>query len=190
MDDRQIPHKEESAENSIEVEFTGSSEEIAARLGVTTAGLRRLADIYDTVHTPIRRDAKHNKRRVWTYEAIGRLERARRLVQEDRAKSIKAALEIARDGTETPRNALGKLPQGQMQDSLLLALLEHILRLEERVEQMHHQLEQPKGRTTRETELERMNTYLLGELERRRLVGERLYVTKNSKPWWKFWDSR
>lgn len=172
-----------AGETSVEVEFTGSSETVAERLGVTTAGLRRLADIYDTVYPPIKRDAKQNRRRVWTYEAISRLERARQLVQEDRARSIKAALELARDGTEIPRVTLAAPSQQVTQDALLVALLEHVQRLEARMETMQHQLEAPKGETTRETELERMNAYLLGELERR----SNLEMQAPRRPWWRWW---
>ena len=151
-----------------DVVYLGSSEEVAQRLGVTTAGLRRLADIYDTVYEPLKRDDRHNKRRLWTIAAISRLERARQLVQDERARSIKAALEMARDGTETPPQDGLAMPQGGSQHTVLVTLLEHVQNLEARLEAMQRQLEAPKDDADRFAHLERMNAHLLDELERQR----------------------
>ncbi len=124
--------------------FTGSSQEVATALRVTTAGLRRLADIYDTVYPPLRRDEQQNNRRLWTRAAIERLKMARQLVQAEKARSIKAALESIRNGGATPSKSPLAVPQAPAQDGVLLAVLEHVQRLEAHMEAMQRQLEAPK----------------------------------------------
>ena len=124
--------------------FTGSSQEVATALGVTTAGLRRLADIYDTAYPPLRRDEQQNNRRLWTRAAIERLKMARQLVQAEKARSIKAALESIKKGNASHTEAPLAIPQAPAQDGVLLAVLEHMQRLEARVEAVQRQLEAPK----------------------------------------------
>lgn len=164
--------------------YMGSTEEVAARLGITPAGLRRLADIYGEVYEPLQRDTYYNNRRLWTLEAVERLEAARALVQADRARSIKAALLMLQSGVETPQDALALSSKEVSKDPLLLAVLEHVQRLESRMEAMQRQLQAPKEDRNPTAELERMNAYLLGELERRRLENE---AKKEPRPWWRFW---
>lgn len=164
--------------------YMGSTEEVAARLGITPAGLRRLADIYGEVYEPLQRDTHYNNRRLWTLVAVERLEAARALVQADRARSIKAALLMLQSSMETPQEALALPSKEVSKDPVLLALLEHVQRLESRMEAMQRQLEAPKA-DDRTAELARMNAYLLGELERRRLEDE---TARRPGPWWHFWE--
>lgn len=48
---------------------------------------------------------------------------------------------------------------------------------------------QPTEEAERSAELERMNAYLLGELERRRLAGEGEGL-RNGRRWWQWWNRR
>ncbi len=165
--------------------FTGSAQEVAKALEVTTAGLRRIADIYDQVYPPLKRDEQQNNRRLWTRAAIDRLRIARQLVQNEKARSIKAALETIKSGSATPTKDTLALPQAPSQDDVLLAVLEHVQRLEAQIETMQRQLAAP--REDNDTETARMNKYLLGELERRRLEIEQ---QQQRRPWWRLWGRR
>jgi DNA-binding transcriptional MerR regulator len=167
------------------VVFIGSNEEVAQRLGITPAGLRRLADIYGEVYEPLQRDTHYNNRRLWTLEAVERLEAARELVKADRTRSIKAALQMLQSGVETSQEGLVLPSKEVSKDPLLLAVLEHVQRLEVRIESMQRQLEAPRPQTDEAEELRRMNAYLLGELERRRLGDE---AKKEQRAWWRFWQ--
>ncbi len=69
--------------------------EAAAELGVTTQSLRRYAQHYAKVFEPV---AQHAKQRVFTDEVVTRLRTAQALQQANRAPSIKAGLELIRDG--------------------------------------------------------------------------------------------
>lgn len=74
--------------------------DVAERLDLSGAALRRIAVVYEDLYGPLRRDppGKHGKR-VWTGEAVERLEHARTLVHTGRAGSIEDALR-AGDGGE------------------------------------------------------------------------------------------
>jgi hypothetical protein len=74
--------------------------EVAAQLGISGPGLRRLALIYERVYGELPRDPKLG--RVWPQEAAERLERARGDVQAGRAVSVEAALAAIRAGAEPP----------------------------------------------------------------------------------------
>lgn len=74
----------------------------AAVLGVTTQSLRRYADDYGEVFEPI---LKYGKERVFDDLIVERLRNAQALQQQGSAASIKAALEMIRDG-KTASDAL------------------------------------------------------------------------------------
>lgn len=170
-----------------------SATDAAEKLGVSASGLRRLGAIYAQVHGELPRERRTEKR-IWTSQVVERLGQARALVEAERYRSIKEALEALDKGVDidvatelatpvrepTPE-ALGVLLQEirSLQDRL-----EAVERLEAEVRALRRQLEAPKDTSGSEPELARMNAYLLGELERRRLEGER---EKRSKPWWRFW---
>lgn len=67
-----------------------SAGDVARRLGVSSAGLRRLAGIYEGVYGKLPRDPRAG--RVWDDQAIERLAAARELVERGRAASVEAAL--------------------------------------------------------------------------------------------------
>src|ERR687895_2836395 len=64
--------------------------DVAARLGVSPAGLRRLAVVYERVYGELARDPRYG--RVWPQEAVERLERARNTVHTGQAVSVESAL--------------------------------------------------------------------------------------------------
>ena len=170
-------------EQDLEAVFMGSAEEVAKLLSVTPAGLRRLADIYDQVYPPIRRDPQQGRRRLWTFAAIARLRDARRLVQDGDVRSIKTALERGRDGdARGTQEGLALPPKGTTQDALLLRLVEHVESLEARLETMQRRLEAPSSELA---EQKRLNAYLLGELERRSRKQEQ---SVPRRPWWQVWE--
>lgn len=72
--------------------------DVATRLGISGAGLRRLAAAYERAMGELPRDERG---RVWPEDAIERLERARAAVQEGQAVSVEGALR-ADDGEGGP----------------------------------------------------------------------------------------
>lgn len=89
-------------------------------LGLSTAGLRRLAGIYERVYGDLPRDARRG--RLWPQDALYRLERARMLVQEGSAPSVEAALRFEETGDDA---GLYPLPR-KAGDANLAALLEEL----------------------------------------------------------------
>lgn len=75
--------------------------DVARRLGVSPSGLRRLAGVYSAVFGELPKDSSGTSR-LWPAEAVGRLERARALLAEGRARSIRDAL-LAVEGGAVPR---------------------------------------------------------------------------------------
>ncbi len=164
-------------DNDGTVVYLGSNEEVAKRLGITPAGLRRLADIYGEVYEPLQRDTHYNNRRLWTLEAVERLEAARALVQADRARSIKAALLLLQSGSEPLQEALALPSKEVSKDPLLLEVLEHVRRLEVCLEDMQKQLQALPAPQEDIEALKRRNAYLEAELKRRDEVVQR-------RGWW------
>ncbi len=123
---------------------------VAKRLRLSGAGLRRIARIYEDVYGPLRRDPpdahKHGKR-VWTSEAVARLERARDLVHAGRAGSIEAALragDATGDGVAEPRPTPRRT--GESNIGAIEVLAEEVRRLREAVEQQTRLLEEQGSR--------------------------------------------
>ncbi len=95
----------------------------AERLGVSPSGLRRLAVIYEEVHGELPRRPKSNNR-LWPEEALERLQAARRLLEQDKCRTIFEALEALERGVtpenvsedlETPQTALRQPTEGALQ---------------------------------------------------------------------------
>lgn len=63
----------------------------AEQVGVSASGLRRLAPIYEAVHGELPRKPK-SLNRLWSQTAVERLQRARRLVELERYRTISDAL--------------------------------------------------------------------------------------------------
>lgn len=99
----------------------------ADKLGVSASGLRRLAPIYESVFDELPRTGKGQKdkrARLWPSEAVVRLQVARGLVEVERYRTIKEALEALRDGltvdvselaVETPQAAPDEVTQATLQ---------------------------------------------------------------------------
>lgn len=181
-----------------------SATEAAERLGVSASGLRRLGAIYAQVHGELPREQRTEKR-IWTGEVVERLAQARALVEMERFRSIKEALEALDKGLDLNlATDLATDLQASPTPETLGVLIEEIRRLHNRLEvaeraerkleevgerlaNLERQLEAPKDYGNREAELEeqhRLNQYLHGELERRRLEAER---TPTRRPWWRLW---
>lgn len=64
---------------------------VAERLQVSSSGLRRLAAIYEGVHGALPKDPMGG--RLWSPQAVARLEAAKALVDAGRVKSVREALE-------------------------------------------------------------------------------------------------
>lgn len=184
-----------------------SATDAAERLGVSASGLRRLGSIYSQVHGELPRE-RNTEKRIWTSEVIERLAQARALVEAERYRSIKEALEALDRGVADVVVELAPQVQPPLPEALevlldeiktlnarlaayeqLEARLASVERLEEEVRAMRQQLEAPKRiaviDNSQADELRWMNGYLLGELERRRLEGER---NQKKYQWWKFWQ--
>ena len=84
--------------------------DVARRLGISGAGLRRLAQGYERVFNPLPRDTKHG--RLWPESAVRQMETARAMVGAGKATSVEAALDtLAHDNPTVNaldvRNAYG-----------------------------------------------------------------------------------
>ena len=73
--------------------------DVARRLGISGAGLRRLAQGYERVFRPLPRDPKHG--RLWPEDAIRYMEAARAMVGAGKAVSVEAALDTLARGDHT-----------------------------------------------------------------------------------------
>jgi DNA-binding transcriptional MerR regulator len=160
--------------------------EAADRLGVSSSGLRRLASLYEGLYGPLPRDSSDS--RIWPSDVVERLEVARALVSQGRAKSIQDALHAVETGDRAATDGLApRLPQGEALAALvdeMQAMRRELAELRSESAAMRRQLEAPQGTSGSEPGLARMNAYLLGELERRRLEDE---TKKERRAWWQFW---
>ncbi len=75
--------------------------EAARRLGVSPSGLRRLAGAYSEIYGELQKDASGTSR-IWSGEAVSRLEAARALMAAGRARSVKDALMAVERGAVPP----------------------------------------------------------------------------------------
>jgi hypothetical protein len=116
-------------------------EDVAKRLRISSAGLRRLAVIYERVYGELPRGP--NRGRLWTGDAIERLESARLAVQQGQAVSVEAALAGLRAGAEPieaqPMATTTSLPPITSSQPLE-ALVEELLALREAVEEQNQRL--------------------------------------------------
>jgi DNA-binding transcriptional MerR regulator len=83
-----------------ETEVLWNPGDVAKRLGVSASGLRRLAGSYAELYGELPRDSSGTSR-LWSTEAVNRLEAARALLAAGRARSIKDAL-LAIEGGAVP----------------------------------------------------------------------------------------
>lgn len=71
--------------------------EVCGRLGISPAGLRRLAPVYERVHGPLPRD---DRGRLWPLASVEEMEKARSAVHAGRYVSVEQALRAAQGGGE------------------------------------------------------------------------------------------
>lgn len=123
--------------------------------------------------------------RLWEPQAIARLETAKALVDAGRIKSVREALEQPFESIETELETLPrKLGSSEALELVLVELRDlraQVAALQER------QLEVPREQNAELEEQRRLNSYLLGELQRRR--GEEDTETSKRR-WWRFWKRR
>lgn len=158
----------------------------AQLLGVTTQTLRRYAEDYAEVFEPV---VQQGRQRVFDDVFVARLNQAQAMQQANMVPSIRVGLERVRDGV-----LADELIEGTAQPPFEQVVLEQLRALAEMVRQLGEenrtltdrlkQIEAPSENVGREAELEQMNRYLLGELERRRLEGEQRVP---QRPWWRLW---
>ncbi len=123
-------------------QFVYGPADVATRLAVSSAGLRRLAAVYERVHGELGRDPRHG--RLWPQEAVERLERARGMVRDGQAVSVEAALtsltfgEPGADDPEPP--ALARAPEEQDRDRALGAVVSELRALRWAVEELNQRL--------------------------------------------------
>lgn len=147
----------------------------AAHLELSSSTLRRYAAAYEGVHEPLPRDRQG--RRLWTLGALDRLSAARRVLESGSVQSIKAALEQLNHPTDLPARVTPD------RDDLLIAMMAEIRSLRQEVREIKdRQLEAPREQNAELEEQRRLNTYLLGELQRRR--GEEEATRTRRRAWW------
>lgn len=107
--------------------------DVAARLGMSVAGLRRLAHAYERVHGELPRDERG---RVWPEEAIEAIEDARNVVRSGRAVSVEAALR----GAISPEVSEVLATPARRGEGDLAALVDELRALRESIDGMSERL--------------------------------------------------
>ena len=108
--------------------------DVARRLGISGAGLRRLAQGYERVFHPLPRDPKRG--RLWPEAAVRRMEAARAMVGAGKSTSVEAALDTLARGDES-----GKAPGTPNPSEVSLDVFVQVLRaLRLNLESQHRRL--------------------------------------------------
>lgn len=142
----------------------------AEQLDLSPSTLRRYAAAYEDVHSALPRDRQG--RRLWTFKALERLRGAKSLLESGAVGSIRAGLEQLDHPPDLPERVRPD------HDEVLAALVTEVQALRQEVLEL-------KQRQLEPSETQRMNAYLLGELERRRQEGE---SSRRPRPWWRWWS--
>ncbi len=121
-----------------------SPAQVAERLGISAAQLRKYAPIYEELFGPLPRDARG--RRVYPQEAVARLEAARARIQEGRAESIRAALAQLEEALTPAGTADSILEELRRIRAVLEAYRERLERLERESREVREALERLEGR--------------------------------------------
>jgi hypothetical protein len=96
-------------EHQVEPQYVMPPKEAARRLGVAASTLRRLAPTYERVHGPLPWEGDEaGGGRMWPGEAVARVQAARALVEEGRAKSLESALRALAGGAPPPSGVLSR----------------------------------------------------------------------------------
>jgi DNA-binding transcriptional MerR regulator len=102
----------------------------AERLGVSASGLRRLAIIYETVYEALPRKPRSNNR-MFSEEAVERLQAARALLQAEKYRTINEALEAIKHGLVTEDEIEVLQPAKELPPQALEVLIAEIQGLRE-----------------------------------------------------------
>lgn len=103
--------------------------EAARRLRVAASTLRRLAPTYEAVHGPLPWEGDEaGGGRLWPGEAVERVQAARALVAEGRAKSLESALRALAGGAPPPSGVLSRPDEAAELVEALRAELEAVRR--------------------------------------------------------------
>lgn len=108
--------------------------DVARRLGVSPSGLRRLAGVYGEVYGDLPKDVSGTSR-LWSPEAVRRLEAARALLSAGQARSIRDALLVVESGA-APRIEVATVQDRRIAEALgvVAAQLEAVLDSNRRLE--------------------------------------------------------
>lgn len=142
--------------------------DVARRLGISGAGLRRLAQGYERVFRPLPRDPKHG--RLWPEAAVRHMEAARAMVGAGKASSVEEALDtLARRDLSENGHGLRNSYDDNYKDSMdVLVQVLRALRLT---------LEnQQQSLTSLEAEVRVLRTQLPGS-----------WPADHALPWWRRW---
>lgn len=169
-----------------DLERTLTPSEAAEEFGFAPSLLRRYAGIYESLGGTIATDKRGG--RIYSAELLKHFSAARKRVQQgERVEDALKTLDLAPPdheqdtyGMVSAEQVLGVLEALRDSNRELRDELSSLRR--EVAELSLRQLEAPRDNS--ETELERTNRYLLGELERRRLEAEQ---KAQRRPWWQLW---
>lgn len=90
-------------------QFVMPPKDAARQLGIAASTLRRLAPTYEAVHGPLPWEGDEaGGGRLWPAEAVTRVQEARALVEEGRAKSLERALRALAEGAPPPIGVLSR----------------------------------------------------------------------------------
>lgn len=99
----------EQTEQTEQTELVMAPREAARQLGVAASTLRRLAPTYESVHGPLPWEGDEaGGGRLWPELAVRRVQAARALVAEGRAKSLESALRALEGGAPPPGGVLSR----------------------------------------------------------------------------------
>ena len=136
--------------------------DVARRLGISGAGLRRLAQGYERVFRPLPRDPKHG--RLWPEAAVQHMEAARAMVGAGKAVSVEAALDALAHGNHTGKALGTRNPYEDSMEVLVQVLRALRLNLEHQQQRL----------ATLETDVRVLRAHL-----------EEPWPTGAVRPWWR-----
>ena len=118
---------------SDETEVVLNPGDMARRLGVSPSGLRRLAGVYAELYGELPKDSSGTSR-LWSPEAVRRLEAARALMAAGQARSIKDALMAVEGGAAPPVEVMAHDGRVEAALGVLATRLEALQASNERLE--------------------------------------------------------
>lgn len=174
-----------------DLEHTYTPAEAAEEYGFAPSLLRRYAAIYESLGGTIAQDKRGG--RIYSAELLSHFSAARERVKsgekvEDALRTLELAPTQHVRGVDNSLDAQRALELFERVLSTNEGLKHEIAELRDQLAELtRRQLEVPPAPTAREVELERLNGYMLGELERHRLETE---GERQRRPWWQLWGRR